>query len=142
MIDIDSERIKELAKKRGMTQTYLANEIIHVSYEHFSRQLKSGKIQKYWLEKLCDALNASRKYLTGEYQSTSNRNRIPARSNDYYVEENQRKAIAELLLYSRHESYSKRVDELTLLEIQTIIHTITWLMDDPETYYKTFYSAN
>lgn len=107
------ERIKQIALKRNVKMKDLASAVGTV-YENFSRQIRKGTIRKDWLETICDELNVSRDYLTG------NKERAALRSSDFNSITKQREALKQLMIFSCCGGLCEMIDRLSDNDISAI----------------------
>ena len=125
-INVDAERVKEVAEKKNVRMKDMADAIGTV-YPNFQRQLKKGEIQKDWLSIICDLLNISEKYLTGESE------RKYRRGTDFNKIDEQKKALSNLLRFSRHTVEDiEKINILSIRDIEKIINLIDLKLDYPD----------
>lgn len=129
-VTIDADRIRELSKERHITQTYIAKTVLGYEYRHYTRELAKGCIKKEWLEKICDCLGCSRKYLTGESPQPGNR------VNDFYLPDMMKQALKQLLIFSEMGHYTAQVEEMRGQDIENLVDILTAMLDSPEEFYK------
>ena len=122
------ERVKEMAVKRNVKMKDLA-ESVNTVYENFQRQVKKGIIRKEWLDEICDQLNISEKYLTGESDRKGHR------INDYHKPDKLKKILKEFMLYSGHEHrYDDIIENLEWSNINEIELAIRFTLDFPNSF--------
>ena len=122
--------MRNLAKEKKITITFLAEEVLHITYRHFLRILSSGSIRKEDLEKLCDSLDVSRNFLNGSKSS------FAYREEDFYSIDEQKKALKHLIKFDCMQHYSAAIDSLTKEDIMNISDIIIALIDSPDDFYK------
>lgn len=64
-IKIDKDRFKSILTLSKVKQKDIAN-MLYTSEAYFSRKIAQGEIDKDWMYKICDYLDVSVEYLTGE----------------------------------------------------------------------------
>lgn len=124
------DRIRETAKKNGITITSLAEQCLFTTYRNFCKQLAKGEIKKEWLEIICDKLDVSQKYITGE---TDN---FKFRIEDFYLRDKQLNSLSDLLKYSQMGHYSDRIGELNGTDIENILSLIVAMLDSHDEMYS------
>lgn len=134
---IDAERIREIIKSQKMKVSHFCEEQLNISYRNFCKILSKGEMDRRDLERMCDALNVSKEYLTGNSPV-----KMP-RMMDFSVPEKKREALKELLKYSnRTQDIIDKVDELDMFAITHLTFLVELAITNPQEFYKIVFGGN